>query len=63
MGSFAEAHLAGFSEAELDEFEVLVGTDDATLLDWLTGRAAPPAETETAVLRKLLAFRYRPRPA
>lgn len=63
MGSFAEAHLAAFSEAELAEYETLVETDDATLLDWLTGREVPPGEAQTPVLIKLLDFRYRPRPA
>jgi antitoxin CptB len=63
MGSFAEAKIAAFSEAELAEYEALVETDDATLLDWLTGRAVPPPEALSAVLRQLLDFRYRPRPS
>ena len=62
LGSFAEAHLAGFDTAQLDRFEALLECPDADLLDWITGRAAPPPEHDTDVTRLLLAFRYRPRP-
>jgi antitoxin CptB len=61
LGSFAEASLAGFDAARLDQFEALLECPDAELFDWITGRSVPPAEHDTAVLRLLLAFRYRPR--
>jgi antitoxin CptB len=62
LGSFAEAHLAGFDEAELDAYESLLECSDVELFDWLNGHAEPPAPHDTNVTRLLLAFRYTPRP-
>jgi antitoxin CptB len=61
LGSFAEAHLAGFDEDRLAEYESLLACPDAELFDWIAGRLAPPPEYDTAVTRLLLAFRYIPR--
>ncbi len=61
LGSFAEARLAGFDEAQLDAYEALLECPDADLFDWIAGRAAPPPAHDNAVTRLLLAFRYRPR--
>lgn len=63
LGSFAEAHLGGLSEAQLARYEALLELDDAALYDWITGRAAPPPEHDCDVLHLLMDFRYRPRPA
>jgi antitoxin CptB len=63
LGSFAEAHLGGLSEAQLARYEALLEHDDAALYDWITGRSAPPVEQDSDVLRLLMGFRYRPRPA
>ena len=62
LGSFAEANLPAFDGARLDDYEALLECPDADLLDWITGRVAPPPEHDTDVTRLLLAFRYRPRP-
>ena len=61
LGSFAEAHLAGFDQLQLDDYEALLACPDAQLFDWIVGRRAPPPEYDTTVTRLLLAFRYRPR--
>ena len=61
LGSFAESQLTGFDRGGLDAFEALLECSDADLLDWLTGRAAPPSEHDTEVTRQLLAFRFDPR--
>jgi antitoxin CptB len=63
LGSFAEAHLAGFDAAQLERFERLLELDDPSLFDWIAGRAAPPAAHDSDVLRLLLRFRYTARPA
>ena len=60
LGAFAEAHLAGWDTARLDEYEALLECPDADLFDWLTGRAAPPPEHDSEVTRLLLAFRFDP---
>jgi len=62
LGSFAEAYLAGWDEARLDEYEALLECPDADLFDWINRRAAPPAQYDTDVTRMLLAFRYTQRP-
>jgi antitoxin CptB len=62
LGSFAEAHLAGFEAAQLDRFEALLECPDAELFDWINARTLPPPEHDHDVTRLLLAFRYRPRP-
>ena len=63
LGSFAEAHLVGFDESRLDQYEALLDCPDADLFDWIIGRATPPPEHDTEVIRMLLAFRYNPRPS
>ena len=62
LGSFAEQHLAGFDEAQLDRYEALLELPDPDLFDWLFGRVPPPPECDHDVTRLLLAFRYQPRP-
>jgi antitoxin CptB len=61
LGSLAEAHLAGFDEAQLERFEALLEVSDAELFDWINRRVAPPPEHDHDVTRLLLAFRYTPR--
>jgi antitoxin CptB len=62
LGSFADQHLAGLDESQLDRFEALLEVPEPDLFDWITGRAAPPPECDHDVTRLLLAFRYTPRP-
>ena len=62
LGSFAERHLDGFTPAELDQWEALLGENDADLLDWIFARRPPPPPLDGAVQR-LRHFRYQPRPA
>jgi antitoxin CptB len=60
LGGFAEAHLAGYDEVQLDRYEALLECQDADLFDWIAGRAAPPPPHDHDVTHLLLAFRYRP---
>jgi antitoxin CptB len=60
LGSFAEKHLRGFDDRDLDDFAALLEVTDADLFDWISGRARPPPEHDTDVTRLLLAFQYRP---
>lgn len=57
FGSFAEAHLAGFTPRQLDRYEALLEVSDALIFDWITGRLTPPVAQESDVLRLLLGFR------
>jgi antitoxin CptB len=63
LGSFAERYLAELSDAQLDRYEDLLANSDAPILDWITGRVVPPPEQDSDVLRLVMNFRYRPRPA
>ena len=59
LGQFARAHIAEFTAAELDQYERLLETGDNEIFDWVTGQVAVPPEKDTAIVRKLLAFRVR----
>jgi antitoxin CptB len=57
LGQFARAHIGGFGPTELDQYERLLQAGDNDIYDWIAGKAAPPPEEDTPVLRKLMAFR------
>ena len=59
LGTFAERNLARFDARQLDEFEALLEIEDGLLYLWIAGRAAPPAERCSEVMRLLLDFRLR----
>lgn len=59
LGQFARAHIASFDAAELDQYERLLAAGDNDIFDWVSGQAQIPAQADTPVLRKLVAFRVR----
>ena len=59
MGRFADAHITGFSDAELDKYERLVESPDPDLLAWITGMRAPPPGEDTTMFRRLCEFQMR----
>jgi len=59
LGQFARAHIASFGSAELDQYERLLDTGDNDIFDWISGQADIPAEADTPVLRRLMAFRVK----
>jgi antitoxin CptB len=58
LGAFAAAHLDAFTPTQLDSYETMLNENDGDLFDWVTGRATPPTEKMSDVLRLLLAFKY-----
>jgi antitoxin CptB len=56
LGRFADTHLAGFDEAQLDHYEALLDCPDADIFDLVSGRVAPPPEHDHDVTRLLLSF-------
>lgn len=56
LGRFADAHLAGFDEAQLDRYEALLDCPDADIFDWVAGRSAMPPEHDHDVSRLLIAY-------
>jgi antitoxin CptB len=57
LGPFAAAYLALFNGPQLERYEALLACADADLLDWLSGKSAPPAPFDHDVTRLFLAFR------
>lgn len=58
LGRFADASIAGFSEAELTAFETLLEIPDRDLLGWVTGAEEIPPEMATPMLRRIIAFHH-----
>jgi antitoxin CptB len=56
VGRFADAHIAAFDAAGLDDFERLIEAPNAELYAWVLGAEAVPAIYDTAVLAKLRNF-------
>lgn len=59
LGQFARAHLGEFGAAELDQYERLLSVGDNDIYDWVSGKVEVPADQDSTVVRKLLAFRVR----
>ena len=53
MGRFADAHIEGFSDVELDQYEHLLEALESDLLGWLTGQFAVPPDHDTAMFRRV----------
>ena len=58
MGSFADAHIAALDDADLSEFERLLATPDWEVYAWLIGQKAVPNNFESALLTRMMEFRY-----
>jgi antitoxin CptB len=59
LGQFARAHIDSFDSVALDQYERLLETGDNDIFDWISGQAAVPAEADTPVLRRLMAFQVK----
>ncbi len=57
LGRFADAHIAGLSEAELDELERLGEIPDPDLFAMLSGAVAIPPELAKGLLPRIKAYR------
>jgi antitoxin CptB len=62
MGRFADAHLANFTDAELDQFEHLLDALETDLLSWMTGLADVPANHDTPMFRRVREFHFQAGP-
>ena len=56
LGRFADAHAGGFTAEEVADFERLLDVPDQDVLAWVTGAAAVPADQDSPVLKRILAF-------
>jgi antitoxin CptB len=62
FGAFADVHLPGLSESELDQFEALMKVPDQTVFGWLKGAEPVPREFDTEVFARLRALCERKNP-
>jgi antitoxin CptB len=56
LGRFADAQLAQWSEAELDDYERLLEIPDQQFFAWVSGAEAVSADYDTPMFRRLRAF-------
>lgn len=56
LGRFADATIFALDESELAGFEALLDVPDPEVLAWVIGEADVPAETDSPLVRRLLAF-------
>lgn len=56
FGEFAETHLAGFDDDQLDRFEALLAQADQDLFDWITRRRPVPARWDDEIMGMLQGF-------
>jgi antitoxin CptB len=56
LGPFADRHLAGLTDDELAEYEVLLTMPDPDVYDWILGQAEPPPAVAGGVLRLIKQF-------
>jgi antitoxin CptB len=56
LGRFAEAHLADFHVAQLDQFEALLDCTDADLFNWIIVGNTPPKDHDGDVMYLLRDF-------
>lgn len=57
IGGFATRHLATMTAAQLDTYERLLDESDVDLVNWLTGRSAPPLALQSDVFDLLMNFK------
>ncbi len=62
MGRFAESHLKEMSDADLDDFEVLIEVPDHDLFSWICGSETVPANYDSNVFRALKSFHHHTSP-
>jgi antitoxin CptB len=58
LGSFADAEISALTDAELDQYERLLDITDTEFLPWITGERPVPANLDSPLLQKILAFRH-----
>lgn len=58
LGSFADAHLPAFSNADLDLYEQILEYSDPDLYNWMTEREPVPANLHNSVLEKLIHHKF-----
>lgn len=58
LGRFVDAELTGLPDREIADLEALMEVPDPELYLWIAGTADVPANYDTAVFRKIVAFHH-----
>lgn len=58
LGPFADKHVSGFSEDELDRFEALLEVPDQDLYAWIVGNLPTPAQWDDEIMNRIKQFRF-----
>jgi len=61
LGPFARREVPGFSPAELDQYEALLGEPDPSIYAWAIGELPVPQEHDNGVMARLRLFAGNPR--
>ena len=56
LGGFAEARLGGYDADGLARFEAVLEETDADFLNWVTGQAPVPADSNGEMIAEIVAF-------
>lgn len=56
LGPFADRHLAGMSDGDLDGYEALLEESDPDLYNWISGREPIPEAQNGALLCQIIHF-------
>ncbi|MDI3471510.1 MAG: Succinate dehydrogenase flavin-adding protein, antitoxin of CptAB toxin-antitoxin [Pseudolabrys sp.] len=56
LGRFADATLAGMSDAELDDYEAVLEAPTPDLMAWVMGEVPLPQGRTTPLLRRMIDF-------
>ena len=55
LGPYADAHVEGMDERNLNRLEALMNEEDPPLLTWVMGQEEPPAHVDRAFLAEVIA--------
>ena len=58
LGPFADKHVSGLSEADLDRLELILEVPDQDLYAWIMEREPTPAEFSGPLMDRIKAFRF-----
>ena len=58
LGTFADHHVHGFNEDQLDQYEALLTINDPDLYNWVTGNEEPPANIDSEVFQMFKSHKY-----
>lgn len=57
LGTFAERHLADFTDAELDQYDEILTYPDPDIYNWITRLEPAPANFINPVLERLIGYK------